>query len=341
MSFSRCQCIKLDENQCTRSITSKGSKYCWQHQKCKRPIKIVKPKKLPSLFSESIEKELKEIEKSLKKVKLKKVSSTRRRLAAKLPSKPSFIHTPSPKKIKDMPRDMLFEIALQMDVKDILNLCKTSKQFAEICKNDYLWFKLLERDYPQKDASQYTKIKNKTNRELYDLHELLEWINKYNKEQIKNVDDLINLKELDLEHNLLEEIPKKLGQLTNLEDINLSYNQLVMPKELGQLGQLTNLIYLDIGYNDLKKIPKEFGQLTNLKELHIGNNDLKKIPKELGQLTNLKELSLNHNYLKEIPKELGQLTNLKILDLYSNVITSFNDLPKEVQELGEDIIIFE
>ena len=37
-----CQCIKKDGNRCSRTVKL-GSKYCWQHQDCKQPIKVKSP----------------------------------------------------------------------------------------------------------------------------------------------------------------------------------------------------------------------------------------------------------------------------------------------------------
>ncbi len=267
----QCQCIKLDENQCTRHVTSKGGKYCWQHQKCKK--KVIKAKKSKFI-------PFRQIGGNSTPPKVSSTSPTvGRRLAVKLPSKPSFIRTPSPKKIKDMPQEMLFEMALQMNIRDILNLCNTSKEFAKICKTEYLWSLLLKRDYTDE------KIKGKTNRELYKLHKLLEWVNKYKIFKTKNVNNLINLKILYIGGKQLKEIPKELGQLTNLEEL-----------------------YLD--NNKLKEIPSELGQLTKLKLLDLNENKLKEIPKELGQLTNLKYLDLDYNQIKsldELPQEIQNL----------------------------------
>lgn len=46
-----------------------------------------------------------------------------------------------------LPNETLFEIFRKMELKDILSLCKL-KNFASFCDDDYLWERLLERDYP-------------------------------------------------------------------------------------------------------------------------------------------------------------------------------------------------
>ncbi len=47
-----------------------------------------------------------------------------------------------------MPKEIMFKLVLQMDVKDILSLCNTSKNFNQhIGENKELWYQLLLRDY--------------------------------------------------------------------------------------------------------------------------------------------------------------------------------------------------
>ena len=133
------------------------------------------------------------------------------------------------------------------------------------------------------------------------------------------------------------EIPGELGGLTNLEDLNLSGNQLTgeIP---GELGGLTNLEPVDrnilsgnqltgeigLSGNQLTgSIPGELGGLTNLEDLNLSGNELTgEIPGELGGLTNLQTLNLYGNQLTgEIPGELGGLANLQTLWLSGNQLT--------------------
>ncbi|MBT4054648.1 MAG: hypothetical protein HOE74_05850 [Candidatus Marinimicrobia bacterium] len=69
-------------------------------------------------------------------------------------------------------------------------------------------------------------------------------------------------------------IPPEIGNLTNLQILDLSYNQLtgVIPPEI---GNLTNLITLNLGDNQLTgPIPSEIGNLTNLTNLNLRSNQL-------------------------------------------------------------------
>ena len=115
-------------------------------------------------------------------------------------------------------------------------------------------------------------------------------------------------------------IPPELGDLTNLEHLDLVFNDLSGPIP-SELGNLTNLEVIELGYNELSgPIPPELGNLTNLEMLYLDNNKLSgSIPLELGDLINLGRLYLNDNELVgPIPPELGDLTNLEWLDLQGN-----------------------
>ena len=125
-----------------------------------------------------------------------------------------------------------------------------------------------------------------------------------------------------------------LGNLSNLEYLNLSFNQLSgeIPTEL---GNLTNLTWLGLGSNQLSgSIPPELGNLSNLTELYLYDNQLSgSIPSELGNLSNLTELYLNDNQLNgSIPAFLGSLSSLQELSLFSNQLSG--SIPSELGNLS-------
>ena len=80
-----------------------------------------------------------------------------------------------------------------------------------------------------------------------------------------------------------------------------------------ELGQLVNLEWLDLDENHLTgAIPPELGNLANLVSLDLRENQLTGvIPPELGKLANLEQLDLLENQLTgAIPPELGQACQL-------------------------------
>ena len=118
-------------------------------------------------------------------------------------------------------------------------------------------------------------------------------------------------------------IPPELGNLNNLERLNLTRNQLTgdIPPEL---SLLTNLQLLALGGNQLTgPIPTWMGSLAKLQELQLwGNQFTGAIPSQLGSLSNLESLSLSQNQLSgAIPSQLASLTNLQRLSLYDNQLS--------------------
>ena len=140
--------------------------------------------------------------------------------------------------------------------------------------------------------------------------------------------------ELVLEKNqLFGTLPPELGDLANLQRLDLSGNQLQeeIPSEL---GNLSNLTYLDLGQNQLRgEIPWELGDLTYLEQLGLAANRLDgEIPPVLGDLSRLKTLYLGQNELRgEIPPELGNLTALERLALQDNLLEG--SIPQELGDL--------
>ncbi|MCX6583419.1 MAG: carboxypeptidase regulatory-like domain-containing protein [Candidatus Aminicenantes bacterium] len=147
--------------------------------------------------------------------------------------------------------------------------------------------------------------------------------------------NLGNLQELDLGHNaqLYGSIPTELGNLNNLQFLDLNNNQLSgsIPSQLGNLSNLQKLILFQ---NDLSgSIPPELGNLSNLRELWLGPNQLSGgIPSQLGNLSNLLHLHLGHNQLSgTIPPELGNLSNLEWLYMDDNQLSG--NIPPELGSL--------
>ena len=159
-------------------------------------------------------------------------------------------------------------------------------------------------------------------------------------------------------HGLSGSIPPELGNLANLTELNLGWNELTgpIPPELGnlanlarlslrinaltgpipsELGNLSNVTRLDLGSNELTGlIPPELGNLSNLTRLDLGSNELTgPIPPELGNLVNLKSVRFRGNALTgPISPELGNLANLTSLDLGGHTLTG--PIPPELGNLA-------
>ena len=147
----------------------------------------------------------------------------------------------------------------------------------------------------------------------------------------RELGDLSNLTRLNLRSNSFSgSIPPELGNLTKLTHLDLDGNELTggVPADLAKLSSLTRL---GLGGNDLGgSIPPELGSLSNLTYLELSQNGLSgSIPPELGNLSNLEMLYLHNNQLSgEIPAALGNLSSLTILSLSRNQLRG--EIPSEL-----------
>ncbi|KAJ1377434.1 Serine/threonine-protein kinase, active site [Sesbania bispinosa] len=115
-------------------------------------------------------------------------------------------------------------------------------------------------------------------------------------------------------------IPKSFGNLTSLQELQLSVNQISgeIPGELGNCQQLT---HVELDNNQITgTIPSELGNLGNLTLLFLWHNKLQgNIPSSLSNCQTLEAIDLSQNQLTgPIPKGIFELKNLNKLLLLSN-----------------------
>ena len=138
------------------------------------------------------------------------------------------------------------------------------------------------------------------------------------------------------ESNLNGTIPPGIGNLNNLEYLELStnYNRLTgaIPPEIGNLKQLRVLLLWS--RNLTGQIPPEIWNLKQLRELYLSSDNLTgQIPPEIGNLNNLERLNLSGNRLTgTIPAEIGKLSNLTYLNLSENRLTG--EIPESIGNLS-------
>jgi hypothetical protein len=135
------------------------------------------------------------------------------------------------------------------------------------------------------------------------------------KEVPESLGQLTQLQDLDLSGNQLTALPESLGQLTQLRQLNLRDNRLAV---VSPLEQLTQLRTLNLYGNCLTALPAGLRQLTQLQELTLWRNQLAELPEWIGELAHLQRLDLMENRLTDLPSTLGQLTELRSLDLSAN-----------------------
>ncbi|MBO1352345.1 MAG: leucine-rich repeat domain-containing protein [Hormoscilla sp. GUM202] len=125
---------------------------------------------------------------------------------------------------------------------------------------------------------------------------------------------------LDLSRMGLTKVPEAIGKLTNLQELNLSYNQISSLPEV--LVKLTSLQRLYLMENQISSLPEGLEKLTSLQELILCFNQISSLPEGLGKLTSLQKLNLSGNEISSLPEGLGKLTSLQELILYTNKISS-------------------
>jgi len=150
-----------------------------------------------------------------------------------------------------------------------------------------------------------------------------------NEKTYKNLDSLPKNLELvyrvDLSENDLNKIPRIIFKLSNLQELNLSVNNLT---ELNHLEELQNLQILNIGMNNFKTFPIEITKLKKLKTLDIWWNDIKTFPEAFYENNvNIEELNLTSMFEFDFANNLSKVhrfKNLRQLNLGNNQIKNLN-----------------
>ena len=130
---------------------------------------------------------------------------------------------------------------------------------------------------------------------------------------VKVYSNLINLHSLDLSHNMISTISKKITNFQNLKILILNDNFIsYIPP---YLKELKNLEELNLNSNKIEYIPSSIQDFSSLKTLNISQNLIDKLPFELGLLHKLEILSIERNEFTEIPTSFCYLENLKSITL--------------------------
>jgi internalin A len=96
-----------------------------------------------------------------------------------------------------------------------------------------------------------------------------------------------------LDDNSFSEIPPVIMELQGLEELHMSWNNLIcIPPEI---VRLKNLTCLDLSGNKITKIPDEIGDLSKLREIYLDANPIDSISLSIHKLVNLDLLSINHD----------------------------------------------
>ncbi|KAK6233573.1 hypothetical protein QUC31_005979 [Theobroma cacao] len=172
---------------------------------------------------------------------------------------------------------------------------------------------------------------------------------------IEELNNLINLKKLDLHRNKIESLRSFQGsgrqlELTHLEELDLTDN-LFNNNIFASLSGLSNLKSLYIRFNQLKGSidMEDLSAFTNLEELDMSNNELNKFVAHKGNksLRKLKILHLNYVFitngstttLPELVEAFSSVKTFYLGDNYFNKSMAFSSelhMPSNVEEIFLD-----
>ncbi|WMV23716.1 hypothetical protein MTR67_017101 [Solanum verrucosum] len=119
-------------------------------------------------------------------------------------------------------------------------------------------------------------------------------------------------------------IPPELGKLSNLRQLSFAHNYNLMGEIPEAIFNISSLEMIDFSFNNLSgRIPTTTG-LPNLKELILAVNQLEgEIPLFITNASKLEILELDRNSLTgTVPNNLGNLRELRALLLHTNQLTN-------------------
>lgn len=177
----------------------------------------------------------------------------------------------------------------------------------------------------RKDEGIYEAINYMKKNMLVELEKEISKINSLQLFCLENnlLDLIIKFKKLDLSNLDLEYLPESICELQNLEEIELSKNNLKLPECFKKLSHLKKLAWLDLGENNIDRLPVEVNELVQLEGITLDRNKMSDFPKELCNLNNLKLLHLSNNNLKGDIQGIDCLDNLNYLSLANNPEINF------------------
>ncbi|MEJ2251311.1 MAG: leucine-rich repeat domain-containing protein [Candidatus Lokiarchaeota archaeon] len=152
------------------------------------------------------------------------------------------------------------------------------------------------------------------------------------------ITELTNLRELKLVANEYKSLPDSLGNLKNLELLNLGFNRLT--KLPNTFRNFENLRYLDISDNHFKSFPEVIFELKNLEILNIEGNPIPSSPDEINRLENLRELNIFVTHIIKLPKSILSLKKLRKIKAYMWIEGS-EKVYQELKERNVDLLGFE
>ena len=156
--------------------------------------------------------------------------------------------------------------------------------------------------------------------------ETLEIENTHLKE-IDPIEQLVNLKTLEIDHNMIMLLPENMGNLQKLEKFTFSHNNV---KDINPIFSLTNLEVLVFTDNQIEDI-SAIRNMTKLSVITFLNNKVKDIS-AIKKLCKLKSLGASYNKIEILPE-------FECFGVLQYIYLSFNNITNIPEMEGLDSLI--
>jgi Leucine-rich repeat (LRR) protein len=137
------------------------------------------------------------------------------------------------------------------------------------------------------------------------------------------------IKQIRLEGNYLQKIPKTLFVSDNLNSVNLSRNKLKRIRVMKNI----RVKEVDLSHNLFTSIPRSLRKFKSLKRLDLSGNQIRRIPRFILKMDSLSEIKLNHNSIKLKKRSISHLQRIKQLQLADNDLAVLPDCFSKLNNL--------
>jgi hypothetical protein len=142
---------------------------------------------------------------------------------------------------------------------------------------------------------------------------------------------LKDLKVLNISKNLLHSLPEWISNLTNLETLHLYNNHFTYLPE--DIKDLNNLKELNFGYTQITEIPDWISNLSLLEELAFPYAPVKQISQSTKQLKQLEKLDLSETNITSLPSSLSKMDSLSKLTITTSLCQQTTEFPPQLKKL--------
>ncbi len=183
----------------------------------------------------------------------------------------------------------------------------------ELAKEDYEALKALFNANGRKVISTYSYYEVNNDKRIVSLDLPNERLNVIPKE----IGGMVYLEELNLGKNSIDALPQAFEKLVRLEVLYLDSNLLTsLPDGFKNIKLRT----VDLTSNKLEKLPLVIN-VTYLNTPKLSHNQLSDLPPDFKFLSRLEHLELDNNHISKIAPEFGELKSLEYLDISNNQLS--------------------